>query len=797
MVKVPSYEQNVQLRPEFRQDLVSSATPQAFGSDIGNGMEQLAKGGMDLAKGVGHILDLQDALRAKDADNDYANWMRERQYGPGGFMTLEGRAAVDGRVAFEREAAEKRKEFGRDLTPGAGLHYHQASQARLQATLNQSIQHTGQATKQWFNQASAARIETFGNDALANFDKPNVVMKNIAAGQAELRQAGAMHGWDADTLSAKEREYVSGVHKNITLQIATTDALAADKYMKANASSLSGADRYSLDTALSTEIKSELSKREADNILQNGRKVDAPTQTQGRTIGQSGPSSARALVSTRLTSGKAADHIDGLDESFATNLGAMIQDAPPGIREKLGVLSGYRSNDRQQQLWTEALQKYGSPEAARKWVAPPGSSKHNHGQAVDLAYDGQSLAQAPKEVVDWVHANAGKYGMFFPMAHEPWHVEPTGSRSGTVSPRNNMVAPRAAMASYDDIEGRLAAISDPKVRDLTRQRVMSGIEMQNKATEARQKQAQAELWQYIDQGKSPDQVPMETRQAAGMAAVSSAWGYMATAKTGREVQSDETLVYDMRRYAASNPTEFAKVDLNDYRDRLSKDTIKEFTGLQSGALTDQRKAREEGLNLTTAFSQAETQLASVGISTAGKKGAELEAANRRVAQFNNALSSQMDEFKRANKDRRPNQMEIQSMINALLLPVVVKTPGTAWAWTEATWDYLTGFKTGRRPDGNPSWGTNEWKPKISVPVNGFFSNEKVFEPARTFAFEAANRPDGSFVDAVVKYEDIPIDLRRTIARDLENEMGRQPGKGDVMQRYEKFLLHTQDAAKRR
>ncbi|TIN81247.1 hypothetical protein, partial [Mesorhizobium sp.] len=62
------------------------------------------------------------------------------------------------------------------------------------------------------------------------------------------------------------------------------------------------------------------------------------------------------------------------------------------------------------------------------------------------------------------------------------------------------------------------------------------------------------------------------------------------------------------------------------------------------------------------------------------------------------------------------------MINKLLLPVVIKTPGTLW-------------------------GTNE--------TDGFL-------------FDAAKRPDNSTVDVVVKYTDIPIDLRRGIANDLEN-----------------------------
>mgnify|MGYP002140046610 FL=1 len=61
----------------------------------------------------------------------------------------------------------------------------------------------------------------------------------------------------------------------------------------------------------------------------------------------------------------------------------LFEMAPPDIRRQLQVYSGYRSPERQAQLWDAALKKYGSPEAARKWVAPPGRSQHGHGNAAE------------------------------------------------------------------------------------------------------------------------------------------------------------------------------------------------------------------------------------------------------------------------------------------------------------------------------------------------------------------------------------------------------------------------------
>lgn len=760
MPRVPDYQPSVQQRPIDQTEFSVRASPDDFGAGVGRGVMQLAQGASNLGDSFSAVRDLEDTARAKDADNKFADWARERMYGDGGFMTLEGRNAVDSRNSFDNEAEEKRKEFGQGLTAGAANKYQTASRARLQSIYQQSIVHSANERKTWFKEASDARVSTFADDALVNYGDTNAVTKNIAAGLLELREKGHMEGWDADTQKAHEADFVSGIHKNITLRMAQDDPIAAEKYMKDHSDALSGQDQYALKSSLDTAIKSEHSKREADAILSAGRTMStegpvtpAPTPS-GKQVGGAGAVRSRDFLYGRLTGGKGKGSVDGLDGSFATNLAAMMQDAPPEIRAGLGIYSGYRSPEHQAELFSQAVRKYGSPAAARKWVAPPGHSEHNSGHAVDLAYNGQSLSHAPKEVIDWVHQNASKYGLYFPMSYEPWHVEPMGTRgtspaTGMVAPSSNTVATRSAMPSYDEIETRLDKIADPDVRDLTRKRVYAMLEAQSKAEEERGKAAKAELWKYIDQGQTPDQVPMEIRQAAGMEAVSSAWGYMDKAAKGRDVDSDQTLLYDMRRYAATNPTDFANVDLNDYRDRLSKQDIKELTDKQSSALTDQRKARDDGVNLTSAFSQANSQLEAVGITTTGKKGSARDDAAKRIAEFQNSLAAQMEEFKRQNENRSPNQLEIQSMINKLLLPVVIK---------------------------EPSWSLN--------PFSGF-SGESSRD---AFAFEARKRSDGSTVDVVVSYSDIPIELRSSIARDLESELGRKPSEQEVIQRYQEFAL---------
>lgn len=750
---VPQYQPGVEQRPIFQQNLTSRASADDMGAAIGRGMQGLAQGVGQVATAMQQVQELEDVARAKEADNQFAAWLRERQYGENGFLTLQGRAAVDARAAFEADVAEARQRYGQGLTPGAQQSYATASTARLNSALDQSIVHTANQRKQWFQDASTARIDTFAEDALAGYANPATVMRNIAAGQAELRQQGELLGWDADVLANREAEFISGVHKNVALRIAQSDPLAADAYRREHNDSLTGPHQYELETALGSAVREAQAIREAEAILSNTRDMAAAASGSGggapATAG-GGPTTSRAFLLSRLVTANRTEDVIGLDGNFVANLAAMIQDAPPGIAEGLGVLSGYRSIERQEALWADALRRYGSPEAARKWVAPPGNSQHNHGQAVDLSYNGRSLRHAPQHVIDWVHENAGKYGMYFPMAHENWHIEPIGSRGGTVAPRTGNVAPRTVMPSYADIEQQLAAIDDPVIRDLTRKRLYAHMETMNRAATQAETAAKTELWSYVERGMTPDDVPQEIRLAAGLSAVSAAWSYIESTAARGVPTDDESLVYDMRRYAAENPDQFALIDLNDYRERLSPTTFKEMTGLQTSALTDQRQAREDGLNLTTAFSQATTALEGVGITTVGQNNEAARAEQAaRIAQFNNALAQQMAEYKTMNDGRNPNQMEVQAMINRLLLPVVMR---------------------------EPSWSVN--------PFSGF-QGESVINDR--FLFETGTRSPTSEVSLAVPFERIPTPVRSRIISDLSTELGRRPSDEEVAARYNEIL----------
>ena len=143
----------------------------------------------------------------------------------------------------------------------------------------------------------------------------------------------------------------------------------------------------------------------------------------------------------------------------AQNLQRFLNDNPYGA----SIGNGYRSADTQAQIMTGKIKQTLGPEAANrwqadvqsmgaeaasvqwepqlrsagilKWVAMPGRSNHQtDGGAFDLTYKSD-------EARKWAHDNAASYGYHFPMAHEPWHIEPIKSGDTTVNLAQTKTSP--------------------------------------------------------------------------------------------------------------------------------------------------------------------------------------------------------------------------------------------------------------------------------------------------------------------------------------------------------------------
>lgn len=200
--------------------------------------------------------------------------------------------------------------------------------------------------------------------------------------------------------------------------------------------------------------------------------------------------SASVLLS-KLQAGKPPEYIANMKPALQTGLVRMFEEAPDFVRDGLDILSGARSPERQAQIiaenagkygfdreaWLADVEKLGPVDAGKKWrpqfreigltqnIGMPGTSKHQEGVAADLGWKGGKFAQAPKEVREWVHANAANYDLAFPLGHEPWHIETAGARSGAIeenpAPNRKPAQATAAAGGKTIVIDESFAASDP------------------------------------------------------------------------------------------------------------------------------------------------------------------------------------------------------------------------------------------------------------------------------------------------------------------------------------------------
>ena len=118
----------------------------------------------------------------------------------------------------------------------------------------------------------------------------------------------------------------------------------------------------------------------------------------------------------------------GMNPEFVSALQRALNDAHTATGEKLDVLSGHRTKQRQAEL--RARDPSGM-------VGTPEGSRHPMGLAGDLGANGQiQRAITPGSALEWLHQHGADYNIHFPLMTgrtprpEPWHVEAGWSRGG-------------------------------------------------------------------------------------------------------------------------------------------------------------------------------------------------------------------------------------------------------------------------------------------------------------------------------------------------------------------------------
>lgn len=684
MPTVPKYEPSVRLAPLNQEGFSVRSSADDFGAAIGRGMGDLASGLTKVADAKTFVQELEGEAAAKDRDNKTAAELRELKYGANGYLNLEGQAAVAARAEYERKAAEIIKRNGEGMTGFGAKAYQRASETRLQSFLDETITHQSRERKTWMKQASADRLTTFADDALADYQNPGKVAGHIDAGLAEIRSMGVLSGLDEDSLSQREAEFVSGVHKSIALRMAQTDPAAAKEYADAHKDELGGTAMADLEGIFAPIILDQQARGKADEYLNPS--APSPNQFAATDL----PPQAYTILSVIAGSESPGYDVKNGGERF---------DGYGAHPNSVGAGGTSTAAGRYQFVfgtWVRASKAIGAadftPENQDRgaWWLAQADYKANTGR--DLMAD----------------ISAGNYDMIKAGLGSTWEGL-AKMDSAEFAKRMQLSGSGAPMDPLTFLDG----IENPALRDATERRIAAVTAMRERDAKAAREALKANAFSAIDGGQSPDSLSPEMRAQLGREEMNGLWSYYTARNKPGGIKTDEQTLYELQTEYATDPVAFSQKDLFSVRDKLSDSDWEKVNGWRQTALTDQRKAREEGASISSVKEEMNTRLTALGITTTDKKGAEREAAARREAQFQLALQQEVETWAKSNGGVQPGPEELRKIIDRLLLPVVIKA-NDGWFGAETRTPAL-GFEVPKLGDIGGGKVAEVFEPYESIP----------------------------------------------------------------------------------
>ena len=179
-----------------------------------------------------------DQAVLKDQDNQLQTYIREQMDDPGGYLSLNGRAALDQKAIIEKALEDRMKLLGKDVDQRILDQWKTVANQRIQTAMGRISKHSATQTTNYYNQVSDSRIAGALNDSITNWSSVAEREKYINFGLNEVNQKierlfgitpNTTDEASKDILDSARMEFTSPTHTGIIEKY-----LAADDYEGAN-----------------------------------------------------------------------------------------------------------------------------------------------------------------------------------------------------------------------------------------------------------------------------------------------------------------------------------------------------------------------------------------------------------------------------------------------------------------------------------------------------------------------------------------------------------------------------------
>lgn len=757
MPKVDTYDYiQGSLRPINQQLLTSQASPEAFGSAIGAGLKAVGSGLGQLGESVSAVDQLNSTNRIKKAEVNAAEADRKTLAGDDGYAYTRGGVAVQRKDQALKDLDENTKKFGEGLTPKEQEIYNLRRQERSIQTKGTVYEHSSKERIEDTIDTSKATLDSAADDAVTFFSNPKRLQASIDRGTNEIDAMAPIAGLNSERVKVMKKNFTTKAYTGVITAMAAKDPVGANKFYQDHKDDIDGEQQIKIDAFLKEGVANEESKREAAKIQERETQMRTSPGTIPALTGKLAPVVEQIELGRGLPKGYLG--VTGQIESGWQN-GRTSSTGAKGIMQFMPkTLKAYPHdvNDPVQSVQAGADLAQDNAKILRRTLGrePSGAELYlAHQQGAGGASKLLANPNAPAASIVGLQAvmvNGGKADMTAGEFASMWlnkYQKVAGGAPIVLGEGRSMTATEGVL----DRQKQLDEIQDETVRELTRKRLDALDTALASAAKADKETAQQQLDAIIQRGGTPDDATPSLREAAGLPAVSAAWGFVENRNKRAAPASDEELLYKLRKQAGSDPDGFAQVPLLESRNKLSKEAFDELSKKQQDILAGGHKMKEENANLSAAYSMADQQLKGAGI--VGKAPASDPAGRmaeeNRVARFQNALTESILEFRKQN-ERQPSQAEIHDLIARQLLPIIMQKQNDGW-----------------------------------------FGDKMInVDDMPHFAFEMRDADPGIVAQPNVKITDIDKTSRAMITEDFNARYGRAPSQEELIHEYVLWMTNA-------
>jgi D-alanyl-D-alanine carboxypeptidase len=362
-------------------------------------------------------------------------------------------AEVDTQVAAVVDARRAEAEAAQALADA------DAAVAETEATLDELVAESDTVVIEAFlDPPIDDALETLSADSLAeatvrqsilsdHADNHADVLTRLAAAQDDVAAVKAVQQEAADDAAARAGEAQAALDELVaTLSAESLFVLAVEERLDANLAEAEALEELDPDAAaalreregeLADQLAAIASAREQDALEDAYREALAEAAeraeaeaAQQQSSGGSGATTLGPASGQLATVACPGGGSITVDSSLAGNLGSMLEAAAADGLNLCG--NGYRDPAaqialREANCGTSHYAIYEAPSSAcSPPTAPPGTSQHELGLAIDFTCNGGGALGSSSPCFSWLQANAASYGLYN-LPSEPWHWSNDGT----------------------------------------------------------------------------------------------------------------------------------------------------------------------------------------------------------------------------------------------------------------------------------------------------------------------------------------------------------------------------------